>query len=61
MFLEVIYDTDIDIDKHSRGTQRRHGKKAATEQFQMLGQKDVLNPLYKTITLNISVCGTHQL
>jgi len=54
MFLEVIYHTDIDTDKHSRGTQRRHVNRAATEQFQMLGQKDVLTPMYKTITLNIS-------
>jgi len=59
MFIVVIHHTDSDTDKHSRGTQRRHGNKAATEQFQMLVQKDVLATLYKTIPLNISVCKNY--
>ena len=47
MFIEVMYHTDIDTDRYSRGTQRRHENQAATEQFQMLVQKDVLTLLYK--------------
>ena len=59
MFIAVIYHTDIDTDPHSHGTQRRNGNKTATEQFQMVVQKDVLASLYKNVPLNISVCGTH--
>jgi hypothetical protein len=59
MFKVVIYHTDIDTDKQSRGTQRKHGNKADTEQFQMLVQKDVLVTLYKTIHLNISACKNY--
>lgn len=61
MCIEVIYHNDTDTDPESRDILRRNGNKVATEQFQMLVQKDVSAPSYKTIPLNISVRGTHKL